>query len=61
LLWQSADAVAHVIDAYWPDVTRADLEAALRAYRCAQRSRSLGFEGEVKGVRVHGDLLTSQP
>lgn len=32
LLWQSADAVAHVIDAYWPDVTRADLETALQTY-----------------------------
>lgn len=42
LLWQSADAVAHVIDAYWPDVTRADLEAALHAYTEVAQQRRLG-------------------
>ncbi|MFV9506079.1 MAG: polyprenyl diphosphate synthase [Oscillochloridaceae bacterium umkhey_bin13] len=46
LLWQSAGAVAYVIDVLWPDVTRADLEAALRVYACAQRSRSLGGQAD---------------
>lgn len=32
LLWQSANAVVHVTDVCWPDVTRHEIEVALQAY-----------------------------
>lgn len=36
LLWQSAHACMYVIDAYWPDVTRNDIEAGIRYYSRSQ-------------------------
>ncbi len=32
LLWQSADACVYVTQAYWPDVSRDDIEAAVQYY-----------------------------
>lgn len=36
LLWQSAHAYIYVVDAYWPDVTRNDIEAGIRYYSMRQ-------------------------
>lgn len=47
LLWQSANAVAHVVDAYWPDFAQADLDEALRAYR---RVVAAGPPGDEQGA-----------
>ena len=40
LLWQSAYSELHFTDVLWPDFSRADLEAALEAYR--SRARRFG-------------------
>jgi undecaprenyl diphosphate synthase len=41
LLWQSAHAVLHFVDAFWPDVTKEHIKDAVKSYQRAHAQRNL--------------------